>query len=173
LTTTLCSETTVFPAVVTDVVRRAVENTLSSMGIQNVRGQPCSNDGSISGGVVGIISFLGDICWTFSVILPEATAPVLINKFTGFEIPFDSPDMGDVVGELANVVAGEIVAKLEAQKIKVQMSLPVIARGHDVEVMTSVAKPQARLEFQSEAGVFWCKLVGAKAGQCLGRTPGT
>ena len=54
-------------------------------------------------------------------------------KFTGFELDYDSPDMGDVVGEMVNVLAGDIVSRLRDGCIKVAMSLPTIIKETDVE----------------------------------------
>ena len=43
--------------------------------------------------------------------LPRQTASNLVLAFAGCEIDFDSPDMGDAVGELANILAGDFVAR--------------------------------------------------------------
>lgn len=163
---------TQFPPVVFDCVKAAVESTLGS-----ILGTPPSYSGDSSldlscDGVIGIISFIGEMPWTFTVVLPHHTAPVLIGKFVGFEIPFDSPDMGDAVGELANVIAGEIVARLDSKRIKAQMSLPMVARGV-VELLVPGGLPSARMGFTSTEGPLWFNLAAAKPGNLVGRRPGT
>src|SRR5581483_4177566 len=90
----------VFPPAIADAVKTAVEKMFfaisGEMPIEHANGEqadscPC---------VAGIISFFGDMPWSLSWVLNEETAPALAQKFAGFEIPFDSPDMGDVTGEL-------------------------------------------------------------------------
>lgn len=163
-----------FPAPICDAVKQAVESTLTSILGAKPALMPDSNPPACCSGVVGIISFLGDISWSYSLILPEATAKTLIHKFVGMEIPFDSPDMGDAVGELANVLAGDVVARLEARRFKAQMSLPAVARGHDVEMLAAGGSPTARLAFRTEQGNFWLKLSAAKSGAgTITRKPGT
>ncbi len=80
--------------------------------------------------------------------------------------------MGDAVGELANILAGDVSARLECQRIKAQMSLPTVARGHDVALSSPVGKPSLRLEFDCPHGRFGCRLTAARPGESLGRRPG-
>jgi CheY-specific phosphatase CheX len=116
---------------------------------------------------MGVISFFGDPVWSVSLVMPEATAVTAAKMFAGFDIAFDSPDMGDIVGEMANVMAGDIVARLDARGISTQMSLPTVARGHDVELLSSSNACAARLKFDSPNGSFLFRLVKA-----LDRLPG-
>jgi chemotaxis protein CheX len=164
------SNAEVFPVAVAEAVQTAVELSMTSILGAKPQINLTNPDASGQGGVVGIISFLGESNWTFGLILPEAIAPALAKQFAGFDISFDSPDMGDVVGELANVIAGDIVAQLDKRKLKAQMSLPMVARGHDVELFGPTGRPQTTLEFRSNLGTFWCKLAAGKQGSI--RRPG-
>lgn len=109
--------------------------------------------------VTAVISFFGDPVFSVMLGLPEATATAVAGKFCGFEVPFDGPDMGDLVGELVNVMAGEVVARLEAGGEKAPMSLPTVVRGQNVEVLPPADATSERLAFTSLAGPFWLKLV--------------
>lgn len=112
-------------------------------------------------GLVGIISFTGDVPWSLMLGLPRETAMALAVKFTGMEVDFDSPDMGDIVGELANILAGDATAQLDAVGITVQMSVPTAARGSDLEMLLPGGLPSVRLNFSSSEGDFWVKVVTA------------
>jgi len=120
-------------------------------------------------GVVGIISIVGNVAWTLMLGLPRDTATSLALKFAGFEIPFDSPDMGDVVGEMANVVAGDLIARLDCLGIAAKMSLPTVARGHDIEMLMPGGLVPVKMRFASPEGSFWLKLATAETGQQTGR----
>ncbi len=134
---------------------------------------PHESDGSSSAGegVVGIISFVGDIAWLFMVTLPKKSAESLAFKFAGFELAYDSPEMGDVVGEVANVVAGDLVARLASDQLRVAMSLPTIMKGHNVEPLLPRGVPTRMLKFVIDDDEIYIKLAGAKEG--LGKRPGT
>lgn len=162
-----------FPAPIADGVKAAIESTFRSILGDAPAIAPDDGDASAWSGLIGIISFLGDINWTFSLGIPQATAPALIEKFAGFAIPFDSPDMNDVIGELANVIAGDIVAQLDRRKIKAQMSLPMVVRGSEIEVTPPGGALSLRVACGSAFGSFWYKLAAAKTGSLALRRPGT
>ncbi len=122
-------------------------------------------------GVVGIISYMGDINWMMMLTMPRKSAEALTLKFTGFEVPYESNDMGDVVGELANVLAGDLVARLGNEGIKVAMSLPTIMRGHDVEPLLPQDMPTRQMIFELPEGAIHLKIAGSKSGD-HGRKPG-
>lgn len=86
---------------------------------------------------------------------------------------YNSPDMGDVVGELTNCLAGDIVARLAKDEIKVGMSLPIIMRGHDVEPLLPRGLPSEKMHFTVLDSEFMLKLAISKPGDAVGRKPGT
>lgn len=122
--------------------------------------------------VMGVISFFGDPVWSYALVMPESTSVAAADRFTGMDIPFDSPDMGDLVGEMANVMAGDIVVALEKAGMKAQMSLPTVARGHDVELLPPSKATEMRLHFTTPAGGFQVRLFQAVMGAPAGYRPG-
>ena len=162
-----------FPPAVADAVKQAIDVTLAAICGEKPVLQTGGEPPGCCACVAAIISFIGDVSWSLSWALNEDTAPALINKFVGFEIPFDSPDMGDAVGELVNVLAGDVVAQLEKRRIKVQMSLPTVARGKALELMPEKGTAVAQLDYTSTQGSFWLRLMSAKGSQIRQRLPGT
>jgi chemotaxis protein CheX len=112
--------------------------------------------------IVGIISFVGDLTWSIVLVLPEFTAEDMSKRFAGFEVPFDSEDMGDVVGEMVNIIAGMVCGNLEKDCIKAQLSLPTVARGKDFEHLVPETFITHRLYFQNNGNDFWIKVFMAK-----------
>ncbi|MBS1792371.1 MAG: chemotaxis protein CheX [Acidobacteria bacterium] len=110
----------------------------------------------------GIISFVGDITWSLILVLPFRSAEMMAQKFAGFEIPFDSEDMGDVVGELTNVLAGVLCGGLESVGVHSQMSLPTVTSGSDFEQLMSENLITQRLFFMTNDHHFMVKLVVAR-----------
>jgi len=110
----------------------------------------------------GIISFVGDLTWSLILVLPFDSAEMMAQKFAGFQIPYDSEDMGDVVGELTNVLAGVLCGNLENAGVKSQMSLPTVTRGSDFEQLMSENLISHRIYFVANDLHFMVKLVVAK-----------
>jgi chemotaxis protein CheX len=113
-------------------------------------------------GLFAVMSFIGDINWSYTLLMPRPTTEAMVLKFAGFEIPYDTPDIGDIVGELANVLAGEVVAQCDRRGVCVQMSLPTVARGTDLEVFMPEGNPAKRIRYTSKQGMFGFKLMKAK-----------
>ncbi|MFQ5451027.1 MAG: chemotaxis protein CheX [Nitrospinaceae bacterium] len=130
-------------------------------------------DKMVGDGVVGIISFVGDVTWLMMLALPRKTANHITQRFCGFDVDYDSPDMGDVVGELANVLAGDVVARLGGEGVKVAMSLPTILRGKNVEPLLPRGLPHKKMHFSLPEGELMIKIAGARQGETVGRAPGS
>src|SRR5712692_6103898 len=106
--------TSSIPESLSMLVKQSVGTTIQSLcGDQAT----CRDDGheeTPCDGLCGIISFLGEFAWSFMLALPRQTAIDLTLAFTGFELEFESIDMSDAVGELANILGGDMNARLEA-----------------------------------------------------------
>lgn len=103
-------------------------------------------------GVIASISLVGDVDWALLIYLSETTAPALAERFTGFPIPFDSDDMGDAIGELANLTAGEVKVELDHVGIKANISLPQVFRGQGIEVLSLGLQDPTLLVFGTSCG---------------------
>ncbi len=161
------------PSVLVDVTRDSIYSIFNTIFGAEPTLETELNDKTLGDGVVGIISFMGDANYIIMLALPKKSAIAMASKFCGFEIDYDSPDMGDVVGELANVLAGDIVARMNKESLKVTMSLPTIMRGHDVEPLLPRGLPLEKLNFLMTEGPFTLKIAGAKSGDLVGRKPGS
>jgi chemotaxis protein CheX len=117
-------------------------------------------------GVQGIIAVVGDLSWSLSLAFSPETAEALALQFAGFEIAYDSADMNDMIGEIANVLAGDVVARLDAQGHNVKMSLPTVARGRDLHVHQPGAVLNEVLCFRLPQGSMAVGLSIGKGDRC-------
>jgi chemotaxis protein CheX len=147
------------PAALTEIVKQSVETTIATMcgGTITCVGEdaedaPCDC-------LCGIISFVGDLAWSFILGLPRRTAQDMTMAFLGCELDYDSSDMSDAVGEMANILAGDFAARLEELGARASMSLPTVVRGHDVQLLIPQHVAMERLAFDAPAGTFWLKVA--------------
>lgn len=110
-------------------------------------------------GIIGIISIVGDVSWALMLGFPRRTASTLAPVFAGFDIPYESEDMGDIVGELANIAAGDLVARLEVVGIRSGLSLPTVARASDLELLLPDRTPSIQMDFSAREREFWLKVA--------------
>jgi chemotaxis protein CheX len=122
-------------------------------------------DGNIEAhGVEAVIALVGNVSWSLSLAFPSATAEEVARKFSGFEIPFDSADMIDVIGELANVLAGDVAARMDSRGVKVKLSMPSVVRGDALDLTQPSAVESVRLRFLLPQGPMRVVLaMGASA----------
>ncbi len=149
---------------VCDTVLRAVSDavrcTFEAMyGCQATQTEDSGPDPNVPS-VAGIIGFVGDRTFTLCWSLPQGTAERLAAHMLGDEtIQFDSDETADVAGELVNILAGDVVAKLDGAGLKVQMSLPTIVRGTALQLFPNEPESVAYLHFDSAEGPFSIRLT--------------
>ncbi|VTR96901.1 CheC domain protein OS=Hippea maritima (strain ATCC 700847 / DSM 10411 / MH2) GN=Hipma_0355 PE=4 SV=1: CheX [Gemmata massiliana] len=163
----------VFPPVVSKAVEESAAAFFkSSCNMTHVPNGTVDENDLGAAGIMSTISFMGDPPWAFAMAFPEESAVTIAKVFAGFEIEFDSPDMGDLVGEIANVIAGDITARLHRKGIKAPMSLPTVVRGSNVSLLTPTGGSSTRLVYAGPGGTCWFNLVGTRTDGVTFRRPG-
>jgi CheY-specific phosphatase CheX len=160
------------PQPLVEAVQRATAATFESICGEAPAAAGRSQAAQQRAAVIGLISFVGDHLWSVMLGIPRETAAPLAEAFAGIEFDFDSAEMGDIVGELTNVLAGHIIAQLDETGIRAEMSLPTVVRGSDIDVLPPGEAPSLDLRFTSAHGPFWVGLVLASPGWSMGRRPG-
>ncbi len=122
--------------------------------------------------VVGLISLVGESPLSLLISLPQETAVAVSEKFAGFKFEFDSEDMNDLVGELANIVAGDAKSRLLKMGIETKLSLPTVVSGRDVKFNFSDQSSKYSYAFMAEEGPLRFQVVVANADDLITQMPG-
>ncbi len=123
-------------------------------------------NGDVEGAIImAVISLVGDIEWSVFIGIPKDTAVGLVEKFAGFAVPFEDDDMGDAIGELTNVLVGDIKMRLDAKGVAVEISLPSVMRAESMKVLIGSQSHIKTTSFMSDMGNMW---IGVVAGQSAG-----
>ena len=87
--------------------------------------------------VSGIIGFSGAVVGSVVVSFQQACALKLVQSFAGAEMPINSPDFCDAIGELANMIAGAAKKDLG---LEASITCPsvIIGAGHVVKRLSDV-----------------------------------
>lgn len=150
-----------------DCVPEAVISVFAATCGTAVAPDPSSADEAFADStVMAVISLVGEVEWTLFLDLPAPSACLLAAKFAGFEIPFDSADMGDAIGELANILAGDIKARLDSRGVRADLSLPSVLRGEHVNLVLQKGLPRNKWLFACPAGKIRAGIVAGR--QVLG-----
>ncbi len=119
------------------------------------------------GVIIAVISLVGDVDWSVFLGLPRQTATSVAAKFAGFEIPFDSADMGDAIGELSNILGGQVKALLDRRSVKADISLPSVMRAENMAVLVQRDVAGTKTCFDSSLGKLWTGAAVGKGGSVV------
>ena len=101
-----------------------------------------------------------------SLICCRAQACKLASRFLGIDAPGEvDDDVRDAMGELANMIGGNIKSCLGPE---MRLSLPSVIDGCDYEVRVCGSEARDHVRFESPEGEFWICIVG-KSGSRLVR----
>jgi chemotaxis protein CheX len=83
-------------------------------------------------------------------------------QFTGKLLGMDPPDefnddVRDVLGELANMIGGNIKSVISPED---RLSLPSVIRGSQYEVSVCGSEVRQRVGFRFSGGIFWITVLG-------------
>ncbi|MEZ5305512.1 MAG: chemotaxis protein CheX [Pyrinomonadaceae bacterium] len=109
--------------------------------------------------IAALISFVGDINWSFGLVLPKESIEAMAQTFAGIEVDFESEEIADIAGELANIVAGAISGNMESVGYNVQLSFPTIFRGEDYEQLIPHHFISERQHYRANGYYFWLKMT--------------
>lgn len=148
------------PESIVDMVVKSTKSTMASIsGEEPIFLEQCEYIASMDG-IIGNIAVFNPV-HTLSLMLavPKDTAVSMSEKFCGVELEFDSDDIGDFIGEISNILAGEVAANVETVGFRGQSSLPTATRGSDLRLFLPNKPPSARLKFTGGDGNFWVYLA--------------
>ena len=92
--------------------------------------------------------------------------PIPVHGLYGALAPNDAPsdivddDVRDVLGELANMIGGNMKSVLGAG---IRLSMPTVVDGSDASLRVCGAQVRERLAFQSAVGPFWVTVLAAQS----------
>ncbi|NLW88016.1 MAG: chemotaxis protein CheX [Planctomycetes bacterium] len=133
----------------------------STCGVQLEETPPeegCENESL----VLAVIALVGDVEWSLFLGLPTGTAVEVAKKFAGFDIPIDSPDMGDAIGEMSNIFGGKVKAMLDPKGVKADISLPTVMRAEGLHMMSQRQTESQKTCYSSPMGKMWIGVVSGK-----------
>ena len=142
-------------------VLESLVNVLTTMAnIQPIPGKPSLKADNKSCGVVtGIIDLKGkQAIGSVAVSFSKSTALDLAKRMLRMDADEINDMIKDLVGEIANMVAGGAKAKLQKQGYDFDLTLPSIIAGEGHVVMHKVMGPTIILPFKTEAGEFFVEI---------------
>lgn len=155
----------VIPSGIVELVKDSVINTFASICGQTPHYVQSNGQSGPLNGIIGNIAvFNPDHTLSLMLVIPKDTAISISEAFVGMEIPFESDDMGDLVGEVSNILAGDVAASIEKIGFRGQSSLPTATRGSDLTLFMPNKPPTEKMKFSGPTGEFWLNMALSESG---------
>ena len=124
------------PTEIVEVVKGSVIDVFASIaGDPPTYNESTASDAPLNGIIGNIAVFNPDFTFSLMLAIPKETAINISEAFLGMELPIESDDMGDLIAELSNILAGDVAANMENVGFRGQSSLPTATRGSDLRLL--------------------------------------
>jgi chemotaxis protein CheX len=102
--------------------------------------------------VIGMVGLAGSITALVCLRVTESYSQTLTCAMMGLDPDADisDSDVNDVIGELANIIAGKLKSCFRAPGQPCNLSLPAIVRGHTIEMETLRGSVRRSFTFRRE-----------------------
>jgi hypothetical protein len=148
------------PEEIVEMVKKSVIDTFASIsGEEPVYIEERNNKDPLNGIIGNIAVFNPEQTLSLMLAIPKETAVGLSEVFVGMELPFESGDMGDLIGEISNILAGDVAANIEKVGFRGQSSLPTATRGSDLTLFMPNKPPTEKMKFSGVNGIFWLNMA--------------
>jgi len=136
----------------------SIVNVLTTMaGITPSIGKPSVKKNEISLGVVsGLIDLAGkETSGSLAISFSKPVALEIAHNMLRMETDVVDEMVEDLVGEIANMMAGGAKAIYEQQGVNFELTLPCVIAGENHQIKHSVKGTTILLPFNTEAGDFY------------------
>lgn len=106
------------------------------------------------GDVSGLIGLTGEMSGTISVSFTEPCILAIVGRMFGENVTAMNDEIGDAVGEIANMISGQARQKLEEMGRPLHAAIPsvIMGKGHQITHITS--HPVIAIPFETDDGGF-------------------
>jgi chemotaxis protein CheX len=123
-----------------------------------VGGPPLETSGTLTDTITGMIGLAGTHKGVLAIHIPNAVAIAITSSFLGMDVDDINDDVRDAVGELANMLGGNVKTILSQNGRDIDLSLPSTIAGHEYGFKATTDVDLVILPFKTEQGSFLVEL---------------
>ena len=146
-----------------DISEKIIESTIeifTTMVMMDVSvdGPPLATSGVLEDTITGMIGLAGTHKGALAIHIPNRVAIAITSSFLGMDVDEINDDVRDAVGELANMLGGNVKTILTQNGRDIDLSLPSTIAGHEYNFKATNDVELVILPFKTETGVFLVEL---------------
>ena len=138
----------------------AVRDVFSSMLMMELEsGTPIFGKGcEITSNITSMLGFGGGIKGVLAIHCPASVALGITGTFLGMDVEELNDDVKDAIGELSNMVAGNLKIVFAKAGIDIKLSIPTSVIGESYHTSGLFGAMRTVVPFTNDFGSFWIEL---------------
>ncbi len=136
---------------------KEIFSTMVMMEIE-VAGDLLKETAPLFDSISGVIGLVGTHKGVLAIHLPQNVAMAVTGSFLGMDVEEVNEDVEDAVGELANMLAGDVKTALAANGRDIDISLPTVIAGREYDFQPTGEAERIIIPFSCSAGNFSVEL---------------
>lgn len=146
-----------------EVGEKVIETTIeifTTMVMMDVAssGAPLNELGSLQKSITGMIGLAGTHKGVLAVHFPNKVAMAITSNFLGMDVEDMNEDVQDAIGEIANMLGGNLKTILSEKGKDIILSLPSTISGDQYSFTSQAEVDQLILPFKTEFGSFYVEV---------------
>lgn len=114
--------------------------------------------GKMQNSITGMVGLAGTFRGVMAVHLPNNVAMAITSSFLGFEVDEINEDVQDAIGEIANMLGGNLKTFLSDKGKDIQLSLPSTISGEEYTFMSQADVEIVIVPFECAHGKFFVEV---------------
>jgi len=119
-----------------------------------VNGELTTTSVALHESISGVIGLAGTHKGVLAIHIPNKVAMAITSAFLGMDVDEINEDVEDAVGELANMLGGNVKSILSENGRDISLSLPSTITGQDYDFQPTNEAERIIIPFRCDAGEF-------------------
>lgn len=109
--------------------------------------------------LTSMIGLGGGLRGVLAVHCPAVVAKAITSTFLGMEVEELNEDVKDAIGEIANMVAGNLKVSFAAEGLDIELAIPTSVVGESFNVSGAARAQRVIVPLKMNADPFWIELM--------------
>lgn len=142
-----------------DIAAATTDVFSTMLAVDLVVGEPVVGaGGEVASNITAMLGLGGDIRGMLAVHCPAAVAMAITGGFLGMDVDSLDEDVKDAIGEIANMVAGNLKNAFAGYGIKLELAIPTSVVGASYRVGGMLGASRVAVLFGMDSGEFLVEL---------------
>ena len=142
-----------------DIIGATTDVFSTMLTMDLVVGDPVEGaGGEVESNITAMLGRGGDIRGMLAVHCPAAVAMAITGGFLGMDVDELNEDVKDAIGEIANMVAGNLKVAFAGYDLKLELAIPTSIIGQSYRVGGMLGAKRVAVPFAMENGQFLVEL---------------